>query len=412
MGEMINMGLAHDTLVILSLHFLSEVYCLVVSLLLESGAIQSLPSDVPNCYGNSGLTKALKLEKLSLISPNVEQQISSDPEFLSVDRRRTGAVAASILAAKATGQPPVSSRGDLRERLARRTRRPVEGQRVTFGPHRPREDRAFPSRVFTNSNNRLRGLERDRVGLNPARGLDAKNSNEPRAASVQDETNREVVPDRAEEAMEEDDHNPVSDAEKHLPTSFFHASRTFPEDDSQASPDQQNLAGDSMMKRLPGNNTQPGSSGRDERKNIPSSTRRRSRSPSPGLSRSGSRHSSMRQEERSSRSRKRVSQSNQRRDYSLEAERRILGFTSEGSRRTRTSGTTTIMDHRFSPDRRSLSSFPCSRRSRRSHSRDRRQPARRDSRDRRDSRRRSSRERTDRKDQRRGQHRSSSRHRH
>ena len=115
MGEMTNMGLSHDTLVILSLHFLSEVYCLVVALLLESGAIQSLPSDVPNCYGNSGLTKALKLEKLSLIVPSIEQQISSDPEFLSVDRRRAGAVAASILAARSTGQeriehsPPESS---------------------------------------------------------------------------------------------------------------------------------------------------------------------------------------------------------------------------------------------------------------------------------------------------------------
>ena len=156
MGEMINMGLSHDTLVILSLNFLSEVYCLIVSLLLESGALQSLPSDVPNCYGNSGLTKALKLEKLSLKVPSVEQQVSSDPEFLSVDRRRAGAVAASILAAKATGQLPASSRGDLRERLARRTRRPEEGQRVTFGPPRLREDRAFPSRAFTNSNNRHR----------------------------------------------------------------------------------------------------------------------------------------------------------------------------------------------------------------------------------------------------------------
>ena len=93
------MGLSQDTLVNLSLHFLAEVYCLVISLLLESGAIQSLPSDVPHCYGNSGLTKALKLEKLALIVPNVEQQISSDPEFLNVDRRRAGAVAASILEA-------------------------------------------------------------------------------------------------------------------------------------------------------------------------------------------------------------------------------------------------------------------------------------------------------------------------
>ena len=165
-----------------------------------------------------------------------------------------------------------------------------------------------------------------------------------------------------------------------------------------------------MTKRLPGNNTQPGSSGVDERQKLPSSPRRRSRSPSPGLSRSRSCHSSIRQEERSSRSRKRDSGSNRRRDFSEEAERRIPGFTSEASRRTRTSGTTTIRDRKFSPDRRSFSSFPCSRRSRRSASRDRRQPARRDSRDRRDSRRRSSRERTDRQDHRRGQHRSSSRH--
>ena len=51
LGELTNMGLSEDTLAKLSLHFLAEVYCLVISLLLESGAIQSLPSDVPNCYG-------------------------------------------------------------------------------------------------------------------------------------------------------------------------------------------------------------------------------------------------------------------------------------------------------------------------------------------------------------------------
>ena len=84
-------------------------------------------------------------------------------------------------------------------------------QRVTFGPPRQREDRAFPSRVFTNSNNRRRGLERDRAGLNPARGLNDKNFNEPRTASAQDETNREVVPERAEVAMEADDIIPVLD---------------------------------------------------------------------------------------------------------------------------------------------------------------------------------------------------------
>ena len=82
-----------------------------------------------------------------------------------------------------------------------------------------------------------------------------KNSNESRTASTQDESNREVVPESVEVAMEEDDINPALDGEE-LPTSFFHASRSFPEDDNAASSDQQNLAGDSMTKRLPGNNTQ------------------------------------------------------------------------------------------------------------------------------------------------------------
>ena len=41
MGEMTNMGLDPESLVNISLHFLSEVYCLIVSLLSES-------SDVPN----------------------------------------------------------------------------------------------------------------------------------------------------------------------------------------------------------------------------------------------------------------------------------------------------------------------------------------------------------------------------
>ena len=117
----------------------------MISLLLESGAIQSLPSDVPNCYGNSGLTQALKLEKLALIAPTVQQQISTTPEFLSVDRRRAGAVAASILAFNATSHPPVNNGSDLRQRLAARTRKPVMSQNITFGPSRPREDRAYTS---------------------------------------------------------------------------------------------------------------------------------------------------------------------------------------------------------------------------------------------------------------------------
>jgi hypothetical protein len=114
-------------------------------------------------------------------------------------------------------------------------------------------------------------LERDRAGLNPARGLIEKNSNESRTASTQDESNHEVVPESVEVAMEEDDINPAMDVEE-LPTSFFHASRSFPEDDNAASLDQQNLAVDSMTKRLPGNNTQPGSSGADERQRLPSSS--------------------------------------------------------------------------------------------------------------------------------------------
>ena len=117
----------------------------------------------------------------------------------------------------------------------------------------------------------------------------------------------------------------------------------------------------------------------------------------------------MRREDRHSRSKKRDAGNSKRRDYSREAEDRIPGFTSEANRR-KTSGSTNIRDRRFSPDRRSYSSFPCTIRSRRSASRDRRK-SRRDSRDRREDRRRYSRERADRQDHR-GHHRSSSRHRH
>mgnify|MGYP006975447456 CR=1 FL=1 len=86
----------------------------------------------------------------------------------------------------------------------------------------------------------------------------------------------------------------------------------------------------------------------------------------------------MRRESRHSRSKKK--ESSKRRDFSREAEDRIPGFTSEANRKK--SGTTTIRDRRFSPDRRSFSSFPCTIRNRRSHSKDRRS-SRRDSRERR-----------------------------
>ena len=111
----------------------------------------------------------------------------------------------------------------------------------------------------------------------------------------------------------------------------------------------------------------------------------------------------MMHEGHTSRSRKRESNSTQRRNYSREAERTIPGFTSKASRRARTGSITTTLERRFSPDRRSYSSFICSRRDRRrSHSRDRRRTDRRDSRERR----RSSRERrTDHQDQEWGHHR-------
>mgnify|MGYP006863610306 CR=1 FL=1 len=111
----------------------------------------------------------------------------------------------------------------------------------------------------------------------------------------------------------------------------------------------------------------------------------------------------MRREVRHSRSRQRDTGSSKRRDYSREAEDRIPGFTSEANRKN-TSGTTAIRDRRFSPDRRSYSSFPCTIRSRRSASRDRRKS-------RREDRRRYSRERADCQDHR-GHHRSNSCHHH
>mgnify|MGYP001306581443 CR=1 FL=1 len=302
LGELTNMGLSEDTLAKLSLHFLAEVYCLVISLLLESGAIQSLPSDVPNCYGNSGLTQALKLEKLALIAPTVQQQISSTPEFLSVDRRRAGAVAASILASKATSQPPVNNGSDLRQRLDARVRKPGLSQRISFGPPRPREDRVFTSRTFTNSNRYGRVLEGGRTGVLPVRGLTTKNSSDSRSVITQAETNPVVVPAVVDIEMDEDDINPVSEVEE-LPVGFFLTTETFPEV-SDSAPDRHTKAGVSMTKQLPGNNIKPGSSGADERQDCPSTSRRRSRSPSSGPSRSESRHSSMRRDIRHSRSMK------------------------------------------------------------------------------------------------------------
>ena len=106
-------------------------------------------------------------------------------------------------------------------------------------------------------------------------------------------------------AMDEEDINSGSEVEE-LPVGFFHTTETFPEEVSEAAPDQ-HVAGVSMTKRLSGNNIKPGSSGAGERQDLPSSSRRRSRSPSSGYSRSGSCHSSMRCESRHSRSKKKES---------------------------------------------------------------------------------------------------------
>ena len=71
--------------------------------------------------------------------------------------------------------------------------------------------------------------------------------------------------------MEEDDINSVSEVED-LSGGFFQTTETFPEV-SDSAPDRHVTAGVSMTKQLP-NNIKPGSSGADERQDLPSSSRR------------------------------------------------------------------------------------------------------------------------------------------
>ena len=323
------------------------------------------------------------MEKLALIVPQVRQQVSTASGFLSVDRRRAGAVAASILAHAAASHPPANARTDLRRRLDARSRKPVP-PKITFGPPRPSGAKTFTTRTFTNSNRSGRVGNRDSTGSLPVRGLNIMKSSDPVPVITINEANPVVVSETVDIDMVEEDANQVSEVEE-LPHGFFHSTETFPDDVSGAS--DRHTAGVSMTRTLPGT-SQSGSSDVGERRHS-SSSRRRSRSPSLGPSSSGSRHSSMK---RQSRSRKKES----RRDHSLEAEKTIPG-------------STTIRSRLFSPDRKSYSSFPCSQRERRSPSSPRRR-SRRDSRERRrDSgeRRRDSRERKGRDHSR---HRRDSRH--
>ena len=84
--------------------------------------------------------------------------------------------------------------------------------------------------------------------------------------------------------------------EEVLPQSFFHAPRSFHEDVSDAALDQPILARDSMKSAVPGSSTRPGAGDNDDRHIRPSSTRRKSRRPSPGPSRPGNCHISMTRE--------------------------------------------------------------------------------------------------------------------
>ena len=85
---------------------------------------------------------------------------------------------------------------DLRDRMSRKSRRPVVEQRVTSASYRSREERVYSSRVFTNSNTKYLGwCARARTGAIPVRGLDNQNSNDPVAPKAQDGANlHEVVP--------------------------------------------------------------------------------------------------------------------------------------------------------------------------------------------------------------------------
>jgi hypothetical protein len=78
-----------NLLEMLSTNILSELYCLVMKLLLASGAIWKLPRKVPACYANPGL---ICMEKLPHVSCPVSQFLKDKDGFFQVDRRRAGVV--------------------------------------------------------------------------------------------------------------------------------------------------------------------------------------------------------------------------------------------------------------------------------------------------------------------------------
>ena len=181
--------------------------------------------------------------------------------------------------------------------------------KITFGPPRPRGAMRVNSRTFTNSNRSGRVGIRDRIGSHSVCGLPTLKSSDPVPVVTIEESTPVVVSETVDIDMGEEDTNHVEVEE--LPEGFFHSTETFP-DDVSATPDR-HTAGVSMTGTLPGT-SRSGSSDVGERR-LSSSSRRRSRSPTPGPS-SGSRHSSVK---RKSRSKKREN----RRDHSREAERAL-----------------------------------------------------------------------------------------
>jgi hypothetical protein len=90
--ELQNMGFPLNNLQILSTNLLSELYSLVMKLLLANGAIEKLPLKVPACYAHPGLTAQLCMEKLQYVSGPVSQFLQDSEDFFLVDHRMAGTV--------------------------------------------------------------------------------------------------------------------------------------------------------------------------------------------------------------------------------------------------------------------------------------------------------------------------------
>ena len=203
--ELTNMGFSREALERLESRVLSELYCLVLRLLLTHRALEEMPRHVPRCYMKPGLKEEYVHEKIRNIDPGLYNTYAGSKDFFAVDRRKAGLVAKEIAARPK--KTPVLGENHLRVKIG--IGKTSLNERLLKTPRtvsHSSDPGIIHTRVFTNSDRRRSVGKQTSAGAPfPASSLTANKSLNPNSNTVSNDNLEDTVALADEDAVIESD---------------------------------------------------------------------------------------------------------------------------------------------------------------------------------------------------------------